>query len=85
MINFKNKKILAYHNDILLRKGNTDEMIWNPEQIIIWLSSWMTIYPGDLVITGTPSRVRDRLYLKSGDTYTVRIEGFPDLITFFYE
>ena len=79
------KEILAFHNDILLREGNTNQMIWNPERIIIWLSTWMTLYPGDIIITGTPSRVRDRLFLKDGDTYTVKIEGFPDLVTSFYE
>jgi 2-keto-4-pentenoate hydratase/2-oxohepta-3-ene-1,7-dioic acid hydratase in catechol pathway len=82
---YRNKKILAYHNDILLREGKTDQMIWNPERIIVWLSNWMTLYPGDIIITGTPSRVRDRLFLKDGDTYTVKIEGFPDLVTSFYE
>lgn len=82
---FRNKSILAYHNDILLRKGNTDEMIWDPEKIVVWLSSWMTLYPGDVIITGTPSRVRDRLFLKDGDTYTVEIEGFPKMVTRFYE
>lgn len=80
---FRNKSILAYHNDILLRKGNTDEMIWDPEKIVVWLSSWLTLYPGDVIITGTPSRVRDRLFLKDGDTYTVEIEGFPKMVTRF--
>jgi 2-keto-4-pentenoate hydratase/2-oxohepta-3-ene-1,7-dioic acid hydratase in catechol pathway len=82
---YRNKEILAYHNDILLRKGNTDQMIWNPEKIIIWLSRWMTLYAGDIIITGTPSRIRDRLFLRENDTYTVDIEGFPNLITSFYE
>tara|TARA_Y100000590_G_scaffold20022_2_gene23395 strand:- start:6132 stop:6902 length:771 start_codon:yes stop_codon:yes gene_type:complete len=82
---FHNKEITAYHNDILLRKGNTNEMIWNPEKIVIWLSNWMTLYPGDIIITGTPSRVRDRKFLKNGDTFTVKIEGLPDLLTSFYE
>jgi len=82
---YRNKEILAYHNDIMLRKGNTDQMIWNPEKSVVWLSGWMTLYPGDIVITGTPSRVRDRMFLKDGDTYTVKIEGFPNLVTKFYE
>jgi 2-keto-4-pentenoate hydratase/2-oxohepta-3-ene-1,7-dioic acid hydratase in catechol pathway len=80
---FRNKTVLAYHNDILLRQGNTDEMIWNPEKIVVWLSTWMTLYPGDIVITGAPSRVRDRLFLKDRDTYTVEIEGFPKIVTRF--
>jgi len=82
---FRNKSIVGYHNDLLLRKGNTSEMIWDPEKIVIWLSSWMTLYPGDVILTGTPSRVRERLFLKGGDTYTVEIEDFPKLITRFYD
>jgi len=82
---YRNKEILAYHNDILLRKGNTNQIIWDPEKIIVWLSSWMTLYPGDIISTGAPVRTRDRLYLKNGDTYTVKIEGFPVLVTSFYE
>jgi len=82
---FRGKKILAYHNNTLLREGNTNQIIWDPERIVVWLAGWMTLYPGDVVITGTPSRVRDRMFLKDGDTYTVKIEGFPDLVTKFYE
>ena len=81
---FRNKTIQAYHNDDLIREGNTDQMIWNPEKIIIWLASWMTLNSGDLVMTGTPSRVRDRLFLSDGDTYTVCIQGLPDLKNIFY-
>jgi len=83
--NYQGKMIEAFHNETLIRRGSTDEMIWNPEKIIVWLSSWMTLYPGDIISTGAPVRTRDRLYLKNGDTYTVKIEGFPDLVTKFYE
>jgi len=83
--NYKNKVIESYHNNILLRKGNTNDMIWKPEKIISWISTWMTLTPGDLVITGTPPRVRKRMYLKNGDTFTVKIEGFPKLENSFYE
>ncbi|MBT7901700.1 MAG: hypothetical protein HN601_12250 [Candidatus Marinimicrobia bacterium] len=82
---YQGKKIEAYHNKTLIRSGRTDDMIWDPEKIIVWLSSWMTLYPGDVISTGAPVRTRDRLYLKNGDTYTVHIEGFPDLVTSFYE
>ena len=82
---YRGKMIEAFHNEILIRRGSTNEMIWDPEKIIVWLSSWMTLYPGDIISTGAPVRTRDRLYLKDGDTYTVRIEGFPDLVTSFYE
>lgn len=80
----ENKTIRAYHNDILLRLGNTNDLVWDINKTISWLTSWMTLYPGDVVLTGTPSRVRDRLFLKGEDTYTVDIEGFPKLVTKFH-
>jgi len=82
---YHGKMIEAYHNETLIRRGRADKMIWSPEKIIVWLSSWMTLYPGDVISTGAPVRTRDRLYLCDGDTYTVKIEGFPDLVTSFYE
>ena len=45
----------------------------------------MTLYPGDIISTGAPVRTRNRLYLKNGDIFSVKIEGFPDLTTSFYE
>lgn len=82
---YKNKKIKAFHNRILLREGNTNQMLWKPEKILSWLSSWMTLNVGDLVITGTPSRIRKKMFLKKNDSFTVKIEGFPDLVSSFHE
>ena len=82
--NYKNKSILGIHNDILMRKGSTNELIWKPEKILSWLSEWMTLEEGDLIITGTPSRVRKRIFLNDKDSYVVKIEGFEDLNSSFY-
>ena len=75
----KNKFIRAYHNDQLLRDGNTSEFIWSPSKIIFELSKWMTLNPGDLILTGAPKRVRDRQFLEHGDEYRIEIEGLPIL------
>ena len=77
--NPENKSIKAYHNGELLRDGNTSEFIWNPNKIIYELSKWMTLCPGDLILTGAPKRTRDRKFLEDGDEYTVEIEGLPIL------
>ena len=78
---YHNKKILAFQNNILIREGNSNEMIISVEKIVQWLSTWMTLKPGDIILTGAPQRVREKQFLKSGDTYSVRIEGFEDLNT----
>tara|TARA_B100000902_G_scaffold399813_1_gene472713 strand:- start:7862 stop:8635 length:774 start_codon:yes stop_codon:yes gene_type:complete len=75
----ENKSIKAYHNGVLLRDGSTSEFIWNPNRIIFELSKWMTLCPGDLILTGAPKRIRDRIFLEDGDEYTTEIEGLPIL------
>ncbi|MBT7896745.1 MAG: hypothetical protein HN564_07085 [Flavobacteriales bacterium] len=80
---YKNKMIRAYQNDHLLREGNTNDMIFDVDIIIEYVSSFMTLYPGDLIITGAPPRVREKVYLAKDDTYRISIEGFEDIETKF--
>ena len=82
---FRSKMVCSYHNDLLLRKGSTSEMFWGPEKIVSELSKWMTLEEGDIILTGAPNRVRDRQYLLPGDRFRVEIEGFPPLISDFYD
>ena len=77
------KNIQSFHNSILLREGNSDQMLWKIDKLISWISSWMTLYPEDIILTGSPGRIRERLFLKRGDTFSCRIEGFSELITYF--
>lgn len=60
--------------------GNTRTMIFGIAEIIAYVSRFMTLYPGDLLITGTPPGVGegkkpDAVYLKPGDVMTLGIEG----------
>lgn len=71
----KGKCIRGYHNDILLRKGYCHERLWHEPDLLVWLSSWITLEVGDVILTGAPSRVRSRLYLESGDHFTCHIDG----------
>jgi len=53
-------------NDRRVQTGNTAEMIFSFEQIIAWVSRFMTLKTGDLIFSGTPAgigpvRVGDRL------------------------
>ena len=73
------RTIRGRHNDTLLREGSTDERIWDDAATLAWLSSWMTLEPWDVVLTGTPPRVRDRLYLEEGDLFVCEIEGLGQL------
>jgi 2-keto-4-pentenoate hydratase/2-oxohepta-3-ene-1,7-dioic acid hydratase in catechol pathway len=73
------KSISGYHNDTLIRKGYCNERLWKEPELLVWLSSWMTLEPGDVILTGAPSRVRERLYFEEGDRFTCLIEGLGEL------
>ena len=60
--------------------GNTQTMIFDVATIISYASEFMTLMPGDIVITGTPPGVGMGVkpkprYLKAGDVMTLGIEG----------
>jgi acylpyruvate hydrolase len=65
-------------NDVILQEGNTADMIFPVAWTISFLSSLMTLEPGDIISTGTPSGVgfkrRPPVFLKSGDLVEVEIE-----------
>ena len=73
------KYIRGYHNKILLREGLCQDRLWKEPHLLVWLSSWMTLEEGDVVLTGAPTRVRDRMYFKEGDTFTCAIKGLGKL------
>jgi 2-keto-4-pentenoate hydratase/2-oxohepta-3-ene-1,7-dioic acid hydratase in catechol pathway len=56
--------------------SNTRQLIFTVPQIIAFVSAVMTLLPGDVIATGTPSGVGP---LKSGDTFTVKISGIGEL------
>lgn len=66
-------------NDQIMQKGNTSDMIFRPAFILKYLSRFMQLEAGDLVLTGTPAGVamgRDAgTYLKSGDKLDCSIDG----------
>jgi 2-keto-4-pentenoate hydratase/2-oxohepta-3-ene-1,7-dioic acid hydratase in catechol pathway len=52
--------------------GNTRDMIWNVPRLIEYASHVMTLYPGDLLATGTPEGVGP---LRAGDEVAMEVEG----------
>jgi 2-keto-4-pentenoate hydratase/2-oxohepta-3-ene-1,7-dioic acid hydratase in catechol pathway len=72
-------RITTRLNDITVQQGNTGEMIFPVARTIAFLSSLMTLEPGDIIATGTPSGVGFKrnppIFLKEGDVVEVEIEG----------
>ena len=63
-----------------MQTGTTATMIFTVAQIIEHLSGLMTLYPGDVITTGTPPGVGmgmkpTPVYLKKGDVMELTIEG----------
>src|SRR5208337_876874 len=58
-------------NGAVRQKSNTSDMIFTVAEIVSHLSQFMTLLPGDVVVTGTPEGVgvgmKPRLFLKRGD------------------
>lgn len=63
-------------NGELRQMGSTRDMVFSVRQLIAYISSVMTLEPGDLILTGTPSGVGA---LKEGDEVVVSIEGLGEL------
>lgn len=59
-------------NGELRQKSNSSRMVFNPASLIAYITQVMTLEPGDVVMTGTPSGVGP---LRSGDEVTVEIQG----------
>ena len=58
------------------QSSNTRQLIFPVPQIVAFVSNVMTLLPGDVIATGTPSGVGP---LKPGDTFTVKIPGIGEL------
>jgi 2-keto-4-pentenoate hydratase/2-oxohepta-3-ene-1,7-dioic acid hydratase in catechol pathway len=67
----------------VLQEASTADMIFGVQQLIAYLSSTMTLLPGDIIATGTPSGVgvarTPQRFLRAGDTVTVTIDGLTEL------
>ncbi|WP_434564725.1 fumarylacetoacetate hydrolase family protein [Thermoanaerobacterium thermosaccharolyticum] len=71
-----NLEIKTYVNGVLKQHSNTKHLIFSVPKLVSFISHVMTLNPGDVILTGTPSGVGP---LKSGDVVTIEIEGIGKL------
>ncbi|RIZ67582.1 MAG: FAA hydrolase family protein [Methylococcales bacterium] len=78
-----NLSIKTWVDTELRQNGNTRQMITNCYEMVAYLSQAMTLEPGDIISTGTPSgvgvKMQPRGYLKPGQTVRIEIEGIGEL------
>jgi 2-keto-4-pentenoate hydratase/2-oxohepta-3-ene-1,7-dioic acid hydratase in catechol pathway len=64
------------------QNSNTADLIFGIEHIVSYVSQFMTLFPGDVIPTGTPSGVamgfKPPRFLKAGDTMRVAVEGLGE-------
>ena len=64
------------HNGVELKAASSADLGWKVEEILAYLTSFMTLHPGDLVLTGFPAECAP---IVPGDTVTCHIAGIGEL------
>ena len=71
--------IEAVQNGEVIRRARANEQVWQWPRILAWLSTWLTLEPWDVVLTGNPPDTVGMRFLEHRDIYTARIEGLGEL------
>lgn len=80
-----NLSIRTYRNSELVQNSNTSDMIFTCKELISYLSQYMVLNPGDVILTGTPEGVvlgfpeAERRWLEAGEEVVVEVEGLGQL------
>jgi 2-keto-4-pentenoate hydratase/2-oxohepta-3-ene-1,7-dioic acid hydratase in catechol pathway len=79
----RNLDISLSVNGTTMQDGNTKTMIFSVQQIVAHVSQFVTLHPGDLILTGTPPGVgtgrTPPVYLRAGDVVTAQIAGLGEM------
>lgn len=71
-------------DDEVMQRSRTSDLLFDPADIVAYLSTILTLEPGDLILTGTPGGVgagrEPRVFLQSGQTVRTVIEGIGELV-----
>ena len=75
----QNLRLWLSVNGEMLQDSNTDDMVFDVKFIVAYLSQFMTLLPGDVISTGTPSGVglgmKPPRYLSGGEVIELGIDG----------
>lgn len=77
-------RIISRLNGKIMQDSNTSDLIFNTKELLSYCSKNFTLYPGTVIMTGTPEGVgfprNPPIFLKPGDTIGIEIEGIGNLI-----
>lgn len=75
--------IKSWLNGELRQNSTTADMVFSVAQIISYASRYMTLLPGDVILTGTPEGVilgmKEKAWMRAGDEITVEVENLGKL------
>ena len=71
-IDYQNLKIMTRLNGKVMQDENTSHMVHGCEKIVSFISQSVTLFPGDLIFTGTGGTTSR---MKPGDIVEVELEG----------
>ena len=76
----KGLKIMSRLNGNTMQSANTNSLMFPVAESLVYLTEGMTLEPGDIILTGTPSgvghaRKPEPVWMKAGDTCEVEVEG----------
>ncbi|MEV7597079.1 fumarylacetoacetate hydrolase family protein [Kitasatospora sp. NPDC089797] len=73
---FPGKYLRTYVNGEVVQDGSTDEMEWDMHYLVADIARTITLYPGDVLLSGTPANSRP---VQPGDLVEVEVEGLGRL------
>ncbi|MEU9331823.1 fumarylacetoacetate hydrolase family protein [Streptomyces sp. NPDC048290] len=73
---FTGKRLRTYVNGETVQDGSTDEMTWDMHYLVADIARTITLYPGDVLLSGTPAGSRP---VQPGDVVEVEVEGLGRL------
>lgn len=80
----RNLRLTTRVDGVIMQDGNSRDMIFDPAELLEFISEDMTLFPGDVISTGTPSGVgffrNPPVVLQSGSVVECRIEKIGALV-----
>ncbi len=71
-----------YQNGVIRQQGSTGDMIFKVPMLVAYISQFMTLHPGDVILTGTPAGVglglKPPKFIKPDDEIKLGIEGLGE-------
>ncbi len=75
----KSLRLRTEVNDEVRQDGQTSDLIFGVEELVSYVSRFMTLFPGDIIQTGSPAGVaffmKPQRFLRSGDRVRCEVEG----------